>query len=131
MSSHEEQYNVSSHTHPGFLSKFTQSISVLGKVAVSENQQDIILLSHSRKGPIFDYTICFTLVQHEGITSRVLFDVYHKLKQLTIPFIPSKFKTHTMKDFTQLEAIINHMKQFQNVNEDTYTPKETFLYRQR
>ena len=51
MSSHEEQYNVSSHTHPGFLSKFTQSISVLGKVAVSENQQDIILLSHSRKGP--------------------------------------------------------------------------------
>ena len=77
---HNKQFSFSATAPSDFLPRFTSILRKLGKIAVADNEKDIVLLSHGREGPIFDYTVIFTLVKNtSGSTTDVKFELFHKL----------------------------------------------------
>ena len=123
---HNKQFSFSSTTPSDFLPRFTSILRKLGKIAVVE--KDIVLVSHGREGPIFDYTVIFTLVKNtSGSTTDVKFELFHKLKQITLPYpFSSRCRIHTMKDFTEVGALVTAIENL-NISSDR---KEVFIQRQ-
>ena len=127
---HDQQYSFTNTPISDIIPRFTALLRPLGKLAVAENKTDIVLLSHGREGPIFDYTVVFTPVNDiSGVTTAVKFEFFQKLKQVTLPYpFSSSNKVHIIKDFTQVEALANAIR-LRNI-ERSNDRKELFIQRQ-
>lgn len=132
---HKTKYNFASQPKGETLSRFLDELGNVGRVAVSKNDDDVVLKSKGRNGPIFDFIVCFSLLMcdsaHGPTIEKVTFEVYSGVRHVTVPFLKNRFMT----DFTELEALLNFVKHIKEKDEDSdkendIEKKQQFIERQ-
>ena len=120
-----------------FHSKFCDILSTKGNVACDVAKTEYVLLSPSRDGPVFNYTIILNPISSDDSTiTQVKFESFHKLKLLAVPYGDRGF----LSSWSQLTEVLRYvsaiddndknidfiLRQIQLIN----APKNTRLYDQ-
>ena len=130
MPGHMKKHSFSSFSKDELVDKIKEALGHVGnvfKVDESANQQELLVFSQSRQGPVFDFSLFFLFNTDENKTNVTL-EVFRRLKQITLKCLPSANKLHSLKDMTQIDAVVTCVKNFSD--DSPSDPKEDFLCRQ-
>ena len=66
------------------------------------NHNEVILLSKDITGPIFSYSVFFSIKEKEERIEKIDFEIYFKLNYFKVPALCD----NKLSDFTQLDVLI-------------------------
>ena len=74
-------------TFEEFQNKFFELLSAKGNLASNNTKTEHVLISATRDGPVFDFTLIFNLIlSNDRHVIQVHFEAYCKLKAITVPY---------------------------------------------